>query len=122
MDFIIVGAGGFIGAILRYSLYLVESNMESKVPFATLFINLSGCLLAGGLLGLAARINPEYKHYITLTLIGLVGSYTTFSTFGVDSLRLIESHSFLWALLNIVLNIVGGIIMVWLGRSIVNAF
>jgi len=122
MNLIIVGLAGFLGAIVRYSLYLLQSRISSgNFPLATLFINLSGCLIAGMLLSLATRSGPEYKQYITLILVGFVGSYTTFSTFGAESLHLIEANYLGQAILNISLNVFGGILMVWLGKTLINS-
>jgi fluoride exporter len=118
MNFILVGLAGFIGAVSRYSLYLFEQSLRlQNFPYATLFINLSGCLLAGILFGVATRVAPDYKHYVTLTLIGFVGSYTTFSTFSAETLHLIETNNFFKVSLNIAANVMGGILMVWLGRA-----
>lgn len=118
MDIVFVGFAGFLGAIIRYFLYLIETSLHSQnFPYGTLFINLSGCLIAGILFGIATRVSPEYKHYITLTLIGFVGSYTTYSTFSAETLQLIEASSFAKASLSILLNVIGGIFMVWIGRA-----
>lgn len=122
MNFIIVGFAGFLGAVVRYCLYLLQPRIYSgNFPLATLFINLSGCLIAGMLLSLATRSGPEYKQYITLILVGFVGSYTTFSTFGAESLHLIEANYLGQAILNISLNVFGGILMVWLGKTLINS-
>jgi CrcB protein len=119
MDILFVGIAGFVGAIARYFIYLLEPSIQTtNFPYATLIINLSGCLLAGLLFGFAARATPEYKHYITLTLIGFVGSYTTFSTFSAETLKLLETSSYLQASFNITAHVIGGVAMVWIGRSL----
>ena len=118
MDIVFVGLAGFLGAMIRYFLYHIESSLHSQnFPYGTLFINLSGCLIAGILSGIATRVSPEYKHYITLTLIGFIGSYTTFSTFSAETLYLIETNSIAKASLSIMANVIGGILMVWIGRA-----
>lgn len=119
MDILFIGAAGFVGALSRYFLYLLERKFSTHgFPFGTLIINLSGCLLAGCLFGLSAKLSHEHKHYITLMLIGFVGSYTTFSTFSVETLQLLEHKAFMQVFFNITANVVGGIFMVWFGKAI----
>lgn len=118
MDIVFVGLAGFLGAVTRYFLYLLEPSVHSQnFPYGTLFINLSGCLIAGILFGLASRVSPEYKHFITLTLIGFVGSFTTFSTFSAETLNFVETNEISKVSLSIAANVIGGIFMVWIGRA-----
>lgn len=117
MEFIIVGLGGFIGAICRYLVYLSERALGlHSFPFGTLVINISGCLVAGILLGVVERSLPVHRHLILLGSMGLVGSFTTFSTFSVESFQLIRSNQIMLAGTNILTNTVFGIGAIWLGR------
>jgi CrcB protein len=117
MEILSVGIAGFFGAISRYLINLAEPSIHSQnFPYGTLLINLSGCFIAGLSLGLATKLNPELKQYLSLIIIGFIGSYTTFSTFGVDTLSLIDSNSLMKAMLNIATNVIGGVLMVWFGR------
>lgn len=120
MDIVFVGVAGFFGALCRYFLYLVEPSQT--FPYATLLINLSGCLIAGVLLGFGARIAPESRYYISLFSIGFVGSFTTFSTFSSETLRLLEANLLGQVSLNILANVLGGLAMVWIGKSTVTFF
>lgn len=117
MDIIFIGISGSLGALCRYFIYLYESSLHPETfPIQTLLINLSGCLIAGLLIGFAMRVSPENKHYINLVLIGFVGSFTTFSTFSSETLSLIETRSYLQATINIFSNMIGGLIMVGIGK------
>ncbi len=117
MEIIIVGFGGFVGAIARYLVYSPERSLGVHAfPFGTLFINILGCLLAGFLLAAVERALPIHRHLILLGSMGLIGSFTTFSTFSVESFSLLRSNQFAFALLNISANVILGMGAVALGR------
>ncbi len=115
---IVIGLGGGLGAILRYALSgLVQYWSKSiSFPYGTLTVNLLGCLLIGLLTGLAETrglFNPEARLFI---FVGLLGGFTTFSTFGNETFNLILSRESFLAVLNLASHIVLGIGMVWVGR------
>ena len=117
MEFLIVGFGGFFGAIARYLIYLGERQMTAhKFPFGTLFINLIGCALAGLLLSFIERSVPVHRHLILLVSMGFIGSFTTFSTFGVETLTLMRTNQLALAILNVSANVILGVLAVWFGR------
>lgn len=115
MNLLIVGFGGFFGSICRYSIYIFEKKINPSFPFATLFINTLGCLIAGLLIGWASRALPHQKEYIVLGSIGFIGSFTTFSTFSAETFNLIRSEQTILALTNIVLSIILGLLAIWIG-------
>ena len=116
-----VGAGGFIGAIARYGLSgLVHRYYEGQFPYGTLVVNSLGCLLIGVMMTLVEErqmFGPEARSFL---MIGLLGSFTTFSTFGYETVELLNDREFRFALLNIVANVVVGIGAVYLGRTAVS--
>ena len=117
MEFVVVGIGGFFGAIARYLVYLVERTIGPHTfPFGTLIINLIGCLLAGFILATVERAIPVHRHLILLGSMGLIGSFTTFSTFSVESVQLIRSGHVILAAVSIGSNVFLGIGAVLLGR------
>lgn len=119
MNFIITGIAGSLGA--RYLIYLYERSLPSdNYPYATLFINLTGCFLAGIILGISEDLSPSLKYYLTLISLGFIGSFTTFSTFAVETLNLILLNQFIQAFLNIILNVILGISLVWIGKTIIS--
>ena len=116
----IIGAGGFIGAVLRF---LISSWVQTRsgsivFPFGTLAVNMIGCLLIGLLTYLVETrsfFSVETRSFI---LIGLLGAFTTFSTFGIETLGLIRDNRIDLAALNAGSQVVVGVALVWLGRII----
>ncbi|XOF33040.1 MAG: fluoride efflux transporter CrcB [Candidatus Electrothrix sp. YB6] len=114
----LIGAGGFTGAVLRF---LVSSWVQTRsgsivYPFGTLSVNMIGCLLIGFLSALVetkAMFSPETRSFV---LIGLLGAFTTFSTFGNETLNLIRESRMVPALLNAGGQVIFGVGLVWLGR------
>jgi len=86
-----IGAGGFVGAIGRYGIArYVSRRLASEFPYGTLFVNVLGSFLLGFLFGLGA---PEQWIWIhDLFGIGLLGAFTTFSTYAAESLQLLRNR------------------------------
>lgn len=123
MEFLIVGFGGFCGAIARYLIYVVERSIGNPAfPFGTLLINILGCLLAGFLSGAVERGLPIHRNLILLGSIGLIGSFTTFSTFSTESVQLIRSNQIVFAIISMGANMALGIGAVFLGRFVILKF
>ena len=116
-----VGTGGFVGALLRYGVSsLVAKRFDHPFPWATLVVNVVGCLAIGYLLGLAEirqGIPPGLKLFL---ITGLLGSLTTFSTFSYESLSLLRTGDFGASLMNVGLNLIVGLLAVWAGHLIVS--
>lgn len=118
----VVGAGGFIGAICRYAMSgLVQKQASlSAFPYGTLSVNLLGCLLIGIVVGLAdARqlFGPEFRLFV---LIGVLGGFTTYSTFGYETFALLRDADYLRAFGNVITHVVLGLAFVWLGYVLVS--
>lgn len=101
---------------MRYATSLgVYSLLGRGFPYGTLFVNVSGSLLMGLLsIMMIERFNigPEWRAGI---LVGLLGSFTTFSTFSIETLNLLEQGDMLRAFSNIVLSVIVCLAAVWLG-------
>ena len=118
---LLVGSGGFVGSVLRYFLSgVIYRLLSSKqvLPYGTLAVNVLGCFLIGFLSGLAESrqvLNPELR---LLILVGLLGGFTTFSTFGYETFTLARDGQMLAVGANIFFNLVAGIAAVWFGHAL----
>jgi fluoride exporter len=115
-----VAIGGALGSVSRYLLGIwIQSTSQSiDFPYGTLTVNLIGCFLIGLLSQLAeARgvFTPETR---ALVFIGVLGGFTTFSSFGNDTINLVRDGDVFTALLNIGTNVILGLALVWLGRTV----
>jgi len=116
----LVGSGGFVGAICRYGLSgLVQRNAVLSVfPYGTLAVNLLGCLLIGfavGLIDSRQMFGPEFRLFV---LIGLLGGFTTYSTFGYETFALLRDADYLRAVANVSIHVILGLALVWLGYAL----
>lgn len=112
---ITIALGGAIGALLRYSLSgLVHKIFEEGYPWGTLVVNLLGCFAIGFLWEyfMNSLPSPELR---SLIFIGILGAFTTFSTFGLETLNLVRDGEWRLAMLNIVANNIGGLVFVFCG-------
>ena len=104
--YISIAIGGACGASLRYYFSQLILNWLGKgFPFATLAVNICGSLIMGTLYGLIEQGVIEVSIYRTLIGIGFLGAFTTFSTFSMDTLLLMQQGDLLKAMLNVILNV-----------------
>ena len=118
LNLLIIGCGGFLGAISRFLVSeLVYTFIGAGMPYGTLAVNLSGSFLLGTVaqIGLSGNLLPASIN--SFVGIGFLGAFTTFSTFSVQTLELLESGSLLKAFLNIFLNVTLCLIGAWGGFS-----
>lgn len=111
---IAVGIGGFVGAILRYLISDVIPQVNG-FPLATLLINLFGSFLLAYILTAGVKKWQLHPTVILGIGTGLIGSFTTFSTFSVETLHLIENHAYILAAIYILLSLVGGFTLSFIG-------
>ena len=114
-----IACGGALGAVMRYGASLgVYSLLGRGFPYGTMFVNVTGSLLIGLLsIVLLDRFNigPEWRAAI---LVGLLGSFTTFSTFSIETLNLLEQGDMARAFANMFLSVVVCLAAVWIGVSL----
>jgi len=113
----IVGVGGFTGAILRFKLsgFVFHHTANWKFPLSTVLVNISGCLVAGLLAGLVEKHDFFTADARLFLFIGLLGGFTTFSAFGMETVYLVQRHEFPSAALNVGASVCFGILALWLG-------
>ena len=117
---LMVGIGGFAGSICRYLVARLSARLfETQfIPYGTLAVNISGCLLIGflgGLLETRTILSPEVKAMI---LIGFLGGFTTYSTFGYEILTIFKQGEMLAVCAHLTLHLVLGFGAVFFGLSL----
>lgn len=115
---ILVAVGGALGTLMRYGLSSGIDNIFGKgFPCGTLAVNIFGSLLMGLLYVSLAERTGENSIWHTVLSVGLLGAFTTFSTFSLDTLKLFESGQQLVAIMNIIFNVTLCVIGCWLGMT-----
>jgi CrcB protein len=116
---IFIGLAGFAGTLMRYWLSeWTARRFGETFPTGTLVVNLIGCFLGGLFFSLMFDrylVSPTVR---TVILIGLLGGFTTFSSFGLQTFTLLRDGEMGLALFNIAISNVGGLLMVWVGYSL----
>ncbi len=119
---LIVGVGGFIGAVCRYLLSGAAQRLGGGTfPAGTLVVNVLGCLAIGMAMTFVTDRPLLSSHARLFLMIGLLGSFTTFSTFGYETVELLGDGEFGPAIWNMGGNILLGLMAVILGRLIAKA-
>ncbi|MDO8282866.1 MAG: fluoride efflux transporter CrcB [Thermodesulfovibrionia bacterium] len=120
---IIVGSGGFLGSVARYLLsgWVYDAMPFAGFPLGTLVVNVLGCLVIGFLGGLAEARNvlgPDVRLFL---FIGFLGGFTTFSSFGHETMALFRDAENVKAFANIIFHITICLSAVWIGNAISRA-
>jgi CrcB protein len=116
---IAVPAGGTVGALGRYALSVwVQRALGAGLPWGTLAVNVVGCLLMGVLAGALQRgvVPPEFQ---ALAAVGILGSFTTFSAFSLETVHLLQTGAWARALIYVSVSVVVGLGAVLVGMRMV---
>ncbi|HBI05302.1 MAG TPA: fluoride efflux transporter CrcB [Paenibacillaceae bacterium] len=115
MLYLALALGGALGAITRYLLYQSTAYWETTFPYPTLMINLAGCLVLGFFFTLTLDYLILHPALRTGFGTGFVGAFTTFSTFSVENLRLLQQGELTLSLLYVLASLLGGLLCAGIG-------
>ena len=117
---LLVGAGGFLGSSLRYAAAVLCARLYPTLtfPLTTLLVNILGCFIIGFLGGLAAFKQVFTENGRLFVFTGILGGFTTFSAFGLETFHLIRNDQWPLAFLNIFLQVAVGLAAVAVGHSL----
>ena len=115
-----VGVGGFLGSVCRFvvSGFFNRLSPVLAFPTGTLAVNILGCFLIGLLYGLAESRNILGTDTRIFLFIGVLGGFTTYSTFGFESLALLKDGEFFKTSANVLLHVIVGLLAVWIGDTL----
>lgn len=118
INLLMIAIGGAIGSCLRYGVGLI-SGIENTKWLGTFIVNVAGCFVIGALFSLASRWELS-EYWRVFLFIGLLGGFTTFSSYALDILTMSQQGEYLNAMLYFILTNVLGIIAAFIGMSFVN--
>ena len=114
-QFFLIFLGGGVGSVLRYAVSLFLMRSSTSFPWGTFVANILGSLLIGFFAGYFLKSDGALKF---LLIAGLCGGFTTFSTFSLENLSLIQNGQFALAAANIFGSIILGVLAVYLGTKL----
>ena len=115
----LIGLAGFVGTLGRYGLAgVVTKRYGETLPLGTLAVNLIGCFLVGLLFHLMQERFLVNQNLRTIILVGLLGGFTTFSAFGLQTFTLLQDGKFGFAALNLGVSNLLGLLLVWAGYTL----
>jgi CrcB protein len=120
---LLVALGGAIGSVTRYKLsgLILHQTPDWRFPAGTFAVNVIGCLVAGVLAGLAEEhdlISPDAR---LLLFTGVLGGFTTFSAFGLETMHLIKRGDVAIAAANVIFSVLAGLLALWFGMGAIPA-
>ena len=120
---LLVGIGGGIGAIVRYKLggLVLHHAVDWRFPLGTFLVNVLGCLVIGLVAGLVERQQLFSMDAQVFLIPGVLGGFTTFSAFGLETVVRLQRGEVAVALAYVTLSVLCGVAAVWLGMAVVPA-
>ncbi|HNZ71533.1 MAG TPA: fluoride efflux transporter CrcB [Prolixibacteraceae bacterium] len=122
-NILIIGAGGFIGSVLRYLTQVASGKILSlSFPVGTFIVNILGCFIIGVVYALSEKNNFLTTEMRLFLAVGFCGGFTTFSTFSNDNLILLKDSQLAFLFFNIFGSVILGVAAVYLGIIAVKTF
>jgi CrcB protein len=117
MNWLLVGIGGMFGSILRYGLSTWVAQLFSRalLPYGLMTVNILGCLLIGALAALMQSKHGLRPELVLLLMVGFLGGFTTFSSFGLETFTLLRDQHIYAALMDVLIQVVVGTLAVGAG-------
>ena len=120
MNLLFVAIGSMLGGVSRYWLTgIIQKNVPTLFPLGIFTVNIIGCFIIGLLTGLSAHSNLLTQNHRLFLIIGFCGSFTTFTSFSADNLKLLTAKAYLLFSLNIGLSVILGLLATWLGYYLI---
>ncbi len=121
-DWAWVAIGGALGSVLRYGTTMAFQRLtRNELPLATLAVNLVGSFLIGWFAYLIIGRGVMSDQTRLIVVVGVLGGFTTFSTFSLETLRLVQEGGWFPAAANIVVSVGGGLLAAWAGFTIASS-
>ena len=116
VNLLLIAIGGALGSVARYlfSLFVLRAS-GSLFPLGTFAVNVVGCAVFGGIIGAAEQrsvLSPEARAFL---LVGVLGGFTTFSSYAYESFALLRDGQWLAAAVNIAGQVIAGVVGIWIG-------
>ena len=119
MTLLLVALGGALGSVLRYKIDgWVQAGAGGAFPWGILVVNVTGAFVAGLLMTVLLERTAVSDEVRTGLLVGVLGGYTTFSTFSLQSLDLANAGLWGYVVLNVLASVTGALLAVWLGQQL----
>lgn len=115
-NLLIVAAGGALGSIARFLIYVIYP--KNNFPVNTLIINIAGSFVIGLLYAISLKQNNISEPTLLFWATGICGGFTTFSTFSLENIQLLQSGKVIPAVLYTIISITGGLLACWLGYKL----
>lgn len=117
---LLVALGGAMGSVARFKLsgWILHHTIDWRFPAGTFAVNVLGCLVAGVLAGFAEKHDWFAPDTRILLFTGILGGFTTFSAFGLETMFLLKRGEFLVAAANVAVSVAAGLVALWLGLGV----
>ena len=121
MTLLVIAFGGALGSVARYLLSTAVLRVSGTLfPLGTFIVNVVGCVVFGLIAGAAEQrmpLTPEIRRFL---LVGILGGFTTFSSYAFESFALLRDGQMAWAAINVGGQVVAGLVGMWGGYVIAN--